>query len=472
MQLVNDGGWRGARLPELRGEIYGKLSGLLGKISSEGDSVIGQVIAVSSEDDLQIIEAMGWLYAGFFISEGEGAQLDGAGEWFNLRRYGLTQSSARVIYLLKADGSVNAGDVFQVYGIDGDWEVAVTTTADVNQANGLVLSVIDSALVTGNTFVITVNGTEYTTQFETGDTSDSVIARLFGIVIDSDATMTTDTTAYGEMLFVADGATTAAYSFSDAVFDVVRVGMPVTAYYQSQTSFPVVDYGDVVSDDILVLANGTQGYLIEKDESYRARLQAKAAAKQQSVSASHPGIRTAVLAVEGVSYCGVNNNRGISTDSNGLPGKSIQVFVAGGEDNDVAQAIYDACAGECNTYGVNFGTATDGESTETMYFSRQAYQEIFVSLADAQWDAETTGQPDDYYTVARTVIEDYFSLLAVGRDVFAGQIYARLLTALPTLTDITVTVGTTASPTGKQVSIADGVIAVTDDAAITIEGEA
>ncbi|HEY2452859.1 MAG TPA: baseplate protein [Scandinavium sp.] len=479
LNLVSDSGWRGARLPEIRGEIYAGMRSLLkapdgspAVISSDGDSVIGQVIAVCSEDDLQIIEAMGWIFGGFFISQGEAAQLDGAGEWLNVTRYGMTQSAARVVYLLEPDSTVNAGDAFNVQGIDGDWIVSATTTADATACTGLILAVDDAALVDGNTFVISVNGTEYTTQFETGDTSDTVIARLFGLVIASDSAMTTEQTAYGEMLFVADGVSVARFAYASGVYDVVRTGMPVVAYYDSETVFPVVDYGDVVSDDVLVLANGSQGFLIEDDESYRARLKAAAAARKTAIGASRPGIKASVLAVEGVSFCSVNVNRGIDTDANGLPGKSVQVFVAGGTDNDVAQAIYNAAAGEAGTYGGSFGTATDGDTTETMYFTRQAYQSVYVAVSGDTWDAETTGKPADYNTVTRSVIEDYFTSLIVERDVFAKQIEASLMVAMPTLTDITVMVGTTTNPTGRTVPIASGVIAVTNDTFITIEGEA
>lgn len=473
MELVNDGGWRGARLPEIRGEIYTKLSGLLGSISGKGDAVIGQVIAVCSEEDLQVIEAMGWLFGGFFISQGEGAQLDGAGEWFNLPRRGLTQSTAYVVYLLKPDGIVNAGDAFHVSGIDGDWLVSETTAANQNLCTGLVLAVKDTALVTGNTFVLSVNGVDYSTQYESGDTSASVLARLYGLVITGNPALTTMTTAFGDMLYLADGESQAVFSYTDDVFDVVRVGEPVTGFYDSDTTFPVVSYGDIVSDDVLILASGLQGYLIEDDELYRARLQAEAASRKKASSASRPGIREAVLGVEGVSYCAVNVNRGIQTDENGLPGKSIQAFVAGGDDDDVAQAIWEGCAGECGTYGTSHGTATQGDVTETMYFTRQAYQSVFVSVSAAVWDSETTGQPDDYYAATRTIIADYFSSLMPGRDVFAKQIESRLVVSFsPLLADITVKVGVTPSPSGKTISIADGIIAVTTDSQIVIEGEA
>lgn len=52
-----------------------------------------------------------------------------------------------------------------------------------------------------------------------------------------------------------------------------------------------------------------------------------AEAGRKNVSASRPGIKNAVLAVAGVSYVTVNTNRRIETDSDGLPGKSVQVLL-------------------------------------------------------------------------------------------------------------------------------------------------
>lgn len=459
------------RLPEIRAEMYTRLAGLLGTISGAGDSVIGQIIAVCSEEDLQVIEAMGWLYGGFFISQGEGMQLDGAGEWFNLPRRGLEQSAAYVVYLLDEDEIISAGDAIQISGIDGDWLASDSTKANPNRCNGLVLSVNEDALTPGNVFVLSVNSVDYSTTYENNDTSDTVLDRLYGLVIADNAAVTTMRTEYGEMLYLADGQSVAVFSFADDVFDVIKTGMPGTVFYDSDSVFPVVSYGDIISDDVLVLASGSQGYLIESDELYRARLQAESASRKKISSASRPGIADAVLAVDDVTYCSVNTNRTLQTDENGLPGKSVHVFVAGGSDDDVAQAIWGACAGECGTYGTSHGTATQGDVRETMYFSRQAYQSIFVSVSGAVWDDETTGQPDDYYSVVRTLIADYFAALQPGRDVYAKQIESTLIVSLGTLTDITVYVGVAANPTGTKISIGEGVIAVTTGEQIEIEGE-
>ncbi|ECJ6058798.1 baseplate protein, partial [Salmonella enterica] len=273
MKLVDDSGWRGARLPELRGDINAATREKLGNVSTEGDSVVGQLQAVQAEDDLQFVEAAGWLYGGFFISQGEGIQLDGAGEILGVKRIGLAQSVARVVYLLDNGQEVAAGDEFTINGIDGDWLVSTPLVATPTRCNGLILAVKETQLIADNVYVISVNGTDYSTVYEDGDTSDSIIGRLYGVITAAELTQTVNDTEYGTLLHVADGYTEANYTFSGLVFDVIKIGEPAQGVYQSDTVFPSVQYGDVISDDILVLSAGITGYLIEDDTSYRRRLQ-------------------------------------------------------------------------------------------------------------------------------------------------------------------------------------------------------
>ncbi|QFH71478.1 baseplate protein [Enterobacter sp. E76] len=468
MELVNDSGWHGARLPEIRGDKYEKLKVALGDVNPNGDSLVGQTIAVVAEDDLNIIEAIGWVFAGFFISQAEDVQLNAFGERFNLSRNGLTRSSAYVIYLLQTGQTISAGELFTISGSAGDWTTAGDVKENGKTAAGFVLSVKQAAITTGNTFTISISGKPYSTQYQSGDTSDTIISRLYADIVAREPSLATYTTAYGLMLYAADGRTLIQFAFADDVFQILRTGIPETAWYQSDAEFPQALFGYVATDDILVLANGMKGYLIEDDETYRERLQAAAAAGRVNISSSRPGIRNAILAVDGVTYADVEVNRGFQTNAAGIPGKSIQAFVAGGTDNDIAQAIYDAAAGECGFYGDVSGTATDGATTETVYFSRQSYQLIYVSVSGDKWDAETTGKPADYVSVAKNTIAAYFSQLQVGRDVFSGQIYARLLSAFPTLTDVTVKVGKAATPTDNTVAIGSGIIAVTNDSSVAV----
>lgn len=468
MELVNNGGWHGARLPELRGDKYEKLKGALGEVNPDGDSLVGQTIAIVAEDDLNIIEAIGWVFSGFFISMAEKAQLDGLGERFNLPRYGLTHSLAYVIYLLEPGQVISAGEPFTISGSSGKWATNHEVKGDGKSATGYVLTVRQDAITNGNTFTINISGKPYSTQYQDGDTSDTILSRLYTQITTAETSIATYQSAYGTMLYAADGRTLIQFAFADDVFDIVRAGIPATAYYQSDTEFPSVLFGYVASNDILVLANGVKGYLIEDDEFYRERIQAAAAAARVNISASRPGVKNAVLAVNGVSYASVEANRGITTNAEGIPGKSIQVFVAGGEDDDIAQAIYDAAAAECGFHGDVSGTASDGDVTETVYFSRQSFQLIYVSVSGDIWDKETTGRPADYISVAKNTITAYFSQLTPGKDVFSGQIYARLLTVFSTLTDVTVKIGIISPPTEKHVAVGSGIIAVTDSTSVTV----
>lgn len=341
MELVNNSGWHGVRLPELRGDKYEKLKAALGEVNPDGDSLVGQTIAIVAEDDLNIIEAIGWVFSGFFISMAEGVQLDGLGERFNLPRYGLTRSLAYVLHLLQPGQVIKSGETFTISGSAGYWASNNEIRENGKTATGYVLRVRNNAITTGNTFTINISGKPFSTQFQEGDTSESILSRLYTQITAAETSFTTYKSSYGTLLYAADGRTLIQFSFADDVFDIVRAGIPAVAYYQSDTEFPAVLFGYVATDEILVLANGVKGYLIEDDESYRVRIQAAAAAARVNISASRPGIKNAVLAVSGVSYASVEVNRGINTNAEGIPGKSIQVFVAGGDDNAIAQAIYE-----------------------------------------------------------------------------------------------------------------------------------
>ncbi|HGG5550404.1 TPA: baseplate protein [Salmonella enterica subsp. enterica] len=468
MELVNNSGWHGVRLPELRGDKYEKLKAALGEVNPDGDSLVGQTIAIVAEDDLNIIEAIGWVFSGFFISMAEGVQLDGLGERFNLPRYGLTRSLAYVLHLLQPGQVIKSGETFTLSGSAGSWASNNEIRENGKTAAGFVLRVRDDAITTGNTFTINISGKPFSTQFQEGDTSESILSRLYTQITAAETSLTTYKSSYGTLLYAADGRTLIQFSFADDVFDIVRAGIPAVAYYQSDTEFPAVLFGYVATDEILVLANGVKGYLIEDDESYRVRIQAAAAAARVNISASRPGIKNAVLAVSGVSYASVEVNRGVNANAEGIPGKSIQVFVAGGDDNAIAQAIYDAAAAECGFHGDTSGTATDGEITETVYFSRQSFQLVYVDVSGDIWDRETTGRPTDYVSVTKNIITAYFAQLTPGKDVFSGQIYARLLSAFSTLTDVTVKIGITSPPADKHVSVGNGIIAVTDSTSVTV----
>ncbi len=85
------------------------------------------------------------------------------------------------------------------------------------------------------------------------------------------------------------------------------------------------------------LASAVLGTPRETDEAFRIRRRRSIGISAVNVIDS---IHAAIADVDGVSYVFVHENLGPDVDVNGLPPHSIRPVVIGGEDQDVAEAIY------------------------------------------------------------------------------------------------------------------------------------
>lgn len=92
-------------------------------------------------------------------------------------------------------------------------------------------------------------------------------------------------------------------------------------------------------------------------------------------------IGAALLEVPGVNGVTVFNNVSDAVDSNGLPPHSVMALVAGGEDQDIWNALLANVAAGIRTFGTQIGTATDTKGApQTMAFSRTTQVQIYVSV--------------------------------------------------------------------------------------------
>lgn len=118
------------------------------------------------------------------------------------------------------------------------------------------------------------------------------------------------------------------------------------------------------------------------DEETDAELRER---RKRSVSIANQGYTDGLLAalenIADVTKANVYQNRGGTTDSDGIPGHSIWVVVKGGSDADIGQVMDNKVAagvGMKGTQSVNVAQA-DG-SVATYYFDRPTAQTLYVSL--------------------------------------------------------------------------------------------
>lgn len=212
------------------------------------------------------------------------------------------------------------------------------------------------------------------------------------------------------------------------------------------------------------------GSFDEKDEDLRLRREEERTAIGASTVDS---IRADILQVPGVKQAYVFENVTLSTDGNGLPGKSFEVVVYDGntpeaEDTDIAQAIWDAKPSGSETYGTTTEDATDSTGVvRTVNFSRATVKNVWLEY-------DVTVDPNFFPSNGAELIEEAVALYAskylnLGVDVFAVRFKAQALTVAGVLDVPALRLGFSASPVGTaNLTITGREIGDVDTARITV----
>jgi len=210
-------------------------------------------------------------------------------------------------------------------------------------------------------------------------------------------------------------------------------------------------------------ANPTEnGRDAETDEEFRYRIKSTI---QSLGKATLDAIVARVKSVEGVKSVRIEENDTLTdnTGSGGLPPKSFRVFVWGGDDSAVAQAIFDAKPAGIQPYGSVSATAYDIDGNpHTVYFERPTEVAIYIDVTITTDGTEVTEQE------IKDAIKAYFDTLELGDDVIYNKVVAAVMD-VQGVADATVKIDTAPPPAGtSNIAIADNEIAVTDDAKITV----
>lgn len=175
----------------------------------------------------------------------------------------------------------------------------------------------------------------------------------------------------------------------------------------------------------------------EDDAALRLR---RAVQVSASGSTSVDAIRSAILAVAGVSDARVFENTSLVTDGDGVPGKAIECIVLDGlSDPDIAQAIFDNKAAGILAHGNgSLEVIVDDQGfSHTILFTRASE----ISPAP---DVEISTDPDifgggveaDGIQEVRDTIVAFVNSLLIGEDVIALAVQCAIL-EVPGVLDVT-----------------------------------
>lgn len=180
--------------------------------------------------------------------------------------------------------------------------------------------------------------------------------------------------------------------------------------------------------DVTTVEQTLIGTAQETDAELRERASIEAFRRGQGPQAA---IRAAVTQVLGVTYVGVWESQAVlatGVDSDGIPARSINVVVEGGDSDDVADAIQVSRAGGIQLFGLPGGTLvtrvielTNG-SNITVNFNRVEDVDMWIEYTLTTSTSEETAPPGVIATVDAIILEQAALLHGIGDDVLPWKI--------------------------------------------------
>lgn len=206
------------------------------------------------------------------------------------------------------------------------------------------------------------------------------------------------------------------------------------------------------------LTDAEEGSEEETDPELRSRRERSTSTASQAMVDS---LFANIANIEGVTNTVVLENDTNSVDSNGLPPKSFQVIVLGGDDQEIASMIWLKKPAGILSFGTTNVTIQDSQNIDHIVsFSRPTSVEIYVEVTIIPNDEYPSSGDED---IKQAIVDYANGDLVEGRGFSLGEdvIYTRLYTPINSIQGHEISdlrIGLSSSPTG----ISNIAIAVTE----------
>lgn len=432
------------RLPDIISSLKAKAVEVFGEgITTDDDSVMGQLIAVFANELATLWEGMQGTYDAFRPDAAEGVNLDEVCDLNAIVRLPATPTTVSALVTGTPSTVIPAGSLASLQPTNEQFELQAEVTLDPTTVGR---AEITSASADG-VYTLTINGTAFS-YTASSNTAAQIVAALKVAVDAGSEPVSFDDNLDGTFVLRNDDTTeefTLAVTVNLTIDRVARV-----------SNWEAVDNGATVAptgsltridtpvfgwDEITNPTDGTTGTEVETDTALRLRRRA---------SVSRPGAGTVdaitanLLQVEGVTHAEVVENRTFSVDGDGRPPKSFECIVIGGEAQDIGDTIWARKPAGIETFGTTPVDVLDSLGNDrTVYFSRPTDVWVHLRLTYTLYDEEVFPSDGEQAIVDAAV--DAGNALEIGEDVILQRLFGPMYAASSGVATILIEIATSAA---------------------------
>lgn len=433
-------GFKQKRLADIIQSMNSRIADQLGvQISTESNSVFGQLIGVFSYEIADLWEQAAQVYGAMYPHTASGVSLDNASALAGITPisaekttvvctcYGTDGTS--IPYGAQISSASNSNIVFQC--TDSNAVISSTEACDVG---------ITIESVTAGTYTVTIDGTPHTYTASGTETIAQVLTALGSGITEVTANIENDVLELTE----SNQENTFSVAISNNL-DFEHIGSPVTfECTQTGAITPAIgDLTDIVTtyagwDSVSNNVSANTGREAESDTALRQRWNGSLYTRSVGMTDS---IASALLTLNGVTSAYVYENDQDTTDADGRPPHSIEAVVDGGETDEIGLTIWQKKAAGIDTYGSQSVSVNDSQGfPHTINFNRPLVVNVWLNISVTEYPEEAL--PPNAQTMITEAVLNYGNSLTVGNDVILQRFMGAIYSSVPGIGYITVTAST------------------------------
>lgn len=394
----------------------------------DDSSMLGRIFATVSKPLVQNAEVLPLILQAFDINSAEGQQLDNI-LWglHRIKRKAESQATGMVMLYGDVGTFVSKGSSVGNSLTGNSYQTDNNVTFKTSNANGVDI-VIKS-----------VGGT-----YKLSYTIDGYLSQSPSVIVETSSTDTTIKQVAERIVDAVNSQSSYLYatrnndnSIKVAIIDQSRIGnfrltgsasiprsyMPVyvtSTTYDSQESkvgqvtsirTPVLGWRGVTNPYYIFPSTG-----VETDEEYRFR----GKLLQQPAMGKYTAILMALKSVRGVVYENVQQNTSGSDTNSGITNNGLSVTVMGGNEDDIALALFNTVSEGISTVGSIVKQVKDINGfPHTVRFSRPVITPLQISMSLITYP----DFPSNGNARIKQAIVEWFNNLNVGEDIHYSRLY-------------------------------------------------